>query len=91
MNTTQTTMLIKTDKTLKTRAQKLAREMGLPLGTLVNNYLKNFIIEREVTFISPMPNKKTIKAIEESRRDLKAGKTYGPFDTVSAMMKSLNS
>ena len=41
-----TTMLIKTDKALKVKAQKLAKEMGLPLGTLVNNYLKTFVIGR---------------------------------------------
>ena len=77
-----TTMLIKTDKVLKTKAQKLAKEMGLPLGTLVNNYLKTFVIDREVTFSAPMPNKKTIRAIEEARRDIKLGKNLsGPFNT----------
>lgn len=87
-----TTMLIKTDKVLKTKAQKLAKEMGLPLGTLVNNYLKTFVIERQALFTAPMPNKKTIKAIEETRRDIKAKKNIsGPFNTVKEMMKSLNS
>ncbi|MFZ2205637.1 MAG: type II toxin-antitoxin system RelB/DinJ family antitoxin [Minisyncoccia bacterium] len=77
-----TTMLIKTDKVLKTKAQKLAKEMGLPLGTLVNNYLKTFVIERQALFTAPMPNKKTIKVIEEARRDIKAGKNLsGPFST----------
>ena len=86
-----TTMLIKTNKVLKTRAQRLAKEMGLPLGTLVNNYLKHFIIERQATFYAPMPNKKTIKAIEEARREFKAGKTAGPFNSAHEMIKSLNS
>ncbi|OGI93627.1 hypothetical protein A3A03_01340 [Candidatus Nomurabacteria bacterium RIFCSPLOWO2_01_FULL_40_18] len=87
-----TTMLIKTNKVLKQRAQRLAKEMGLPLGTLVNNYLRNFIIDRQAVFNAPMPNKKTIRAIEEARRDIKAGKNlHGPFDTVADMMKSLNS
>ncbi len=77
-----TTMLIKTDKALKQKAQKLAKEMGLPLSTLVNNYFKNFIAERHVIFNAPMPNKKTICVIEEARRDIKAGKNLsGPFDT----------
>jgi DNA-damage-inducible protein J len=87
-----TTMLIKTRKDLKMQAQKLAKEMGLPLSTLVNNYLRNFIVDRQVVFNAPMPNKKTIRAIEEARRDIKAGKNlHGPFDTVEEMMKSLNS
>ena len=87
-----TTMLIKTDKILKNKAQKLAKEMGLPLGTLVNNYLKNFIIERQAIFTAPMPNNATIKAIEQYKKDKETGKNlYGPFDTVSDLMKSLNS
>ena len=87
-----TTMLIKTNKVLKTKAQKLAKEMGLPLGTLVNNYLKTFVIERQAIFTAPMPNKKTIRIIEQARRDIKAGKNLaGPFHTVDDMMKSLNS
>ncbi len=86
-----TTMLIKTKKDLKVQAQNLAREMGLPLSTLVNNYLRNFIIERQVVFNAPMPNKKTIRAIEEARKELRAGKTAGPFNSVDEMMKSLNS
>lgn len=86
-----TTMLIKTKKDLKVQAQNLAREMGLPLSTLVNNYLRNFIIERQVIFNAPMPNKKTIRAIEEARKELRAGKTAGPFNSVDEMMKSLNS
>lgn len=75
-----TTMLIKTNKALKQRAQKLAKEMGLPLGTLVNNYLKSFIVDRQVVFNAPIPNKKTAAAIESARKDFKAGKNIsGPF------------
>lgn len=90
---TKTTMLIKTDKVLKNKAQKLAKEMGLPLGTLVNNYLKSFVITREVLFTAPMLNKKTIKAIEEARRDIKRGNNLsGPFSNSSdaiAYLKTL--
>ena len=74
-----TTMLIKTDKELKQKAQKLAKEMGLPLGTLVNNYLRSFVVDRQVVFNAPMPNKKTQRAIEASRKEFKTGKTAGPF------------
>ena len=86
-----TTMLIKTDKLLKQKAQKLAKEMGLPLSTLVNNYFKSFIIERQATFYTPIPNKKTAAAIEASRKEFKAGKTAGPFYSADEMIKSLNS
>ncbi len=86
-----TTMLIKTNKELKVKAQKLAKEMGLPLGTLVNNYLKTFVVERQVVFTAPMPNKKTIRAIESARKDIKAGKNlYGPFDSAKEAIAFLN-
>ena len=79
-----TTMLIKTDKALKVKAQKLAKEMGLPLGTLVNNYLKTFVIDRKAVFTAPMPNKKTIKIIEQARKDIEAGRNLsGPFSTAA--------
>lgn len=87
-----TTMLIKTNKALKQKAQKLAKEMGLPLGTLVNNYLRNFIVDRQAVFNAPIPNKKTAAAILAARKDIKAGKNiFGPFNSVDEMMKSLNS
>jgi addiction module RelB/DinJ family antitoxin len=84
-----TTMLIKTKKDLKMQAQKLAKEMGLPLSTLVNNYLKDFVIERRVVFNAPIPNKKTIRAIEEARREFKAGKNSGPFNTAEEFIAHL--
>mgnify|MGYP001612564726 CR=1 FL=1 len=82
-------MLIKTNKALKQKAQKLAKEMGLPLGTLVNNYLRNFIVDRQAVFNAPIPNKKTAAAIEASRKEFKAGKTAGPFNTVEEMMNRM--
>jgi antitoxin component of RelBE/YafQ-DinJ toxin-antitoxin module len=88
-----TTMLIKTNKALKQRAQKLAKEMGLPLGTLVNNYLRSFIIDRQAVFSASIPNKKTAAAIDAARKDIKAGKNIsGPFSTAKeaiAYLKTL--
>ena len=85
-----TTMLIKTDKVLKQKAQKLAKEMGLPLSTLVNNYFKSFIIERQATFYAPMLNKKTQRIVDQARKEYKAGKTSGPF-TASEFISHLKS
>ena len=85
-------MLIKTNKVLKQKAQKLAKEMGLPLSTLFNNYLKDFITERQVTFSAPLiPNEKTRRAIKQARKDYKAGKISGPFKTADAFIRHLNS
>ena len=45
-----TTMLIKVNKAVKQRAQKVAKELGIPLSTLVAGYLKEFAEKKEVTF-----------------------------------------
>ena len=84
-------MLIKTNKALKQKAQKLAKEMGLPLGTLVNNYLRDFVIERRVIFNAPMLNKKTQRIVDAARKEYKAGKVSGPFYSAEEMIKHLNS
>jgi len=77
---TNTTMLIKTNKDLKIKAQKLAKKMGLPLSTLVNNYLREFVVERKVTFEAPyVLNKKTQRIVDQARKEYKEGKFSGPF------------
>lgn len=85
-----TTMLIKLDKGLKEKAQKTAKYLGLPLSTVVSGYLKKFVTEKEITFSHTyIPNVKTIKIIEQARRDYKAGKTVGPFETAEAAIAHL--
>ena len=46
----KTVINIKTDKEIKEKAQELARELGVPLSTLVNAYLRQFIRTREFSF-----------------------------------------
>lgn len=87
----KTLINIKTDKILKTKAQKVAKDLGFPLGTIINAYLRNLVRERRVAFSAgPTPNAKTQKALEEIERDLDAGKnSYGPF-TVDEAIEFLN-
>jgi addiction module RelB/DinJ family antitoxin len=49
-----TTMLIKTKKTLKKQAQELAKELGLSLTDVVNASLRQFIVNQGIT-ISKLP------------------------------------
>ncbi len=41
---------IKADKDIKKKAQKVARDLGLPLSTVINAYLREFIRTKEVHF-----------------------------------------
>lgn len=72
---TKTLINIKTDIKLKKEAQEVSRELGLPLGTIINAYLRDFVRQKRVVFSVPFePNQKTQKLLEGIQKDLKAGK-----------------
>ena len=56
----KTVLNVKTDKEVKDQAQQVAKELGVPLSTVVNAFLKQFIKDRAVLF-SLNPNHKTIE------------------------------
>ena len=87
-----TVINIKTDKKTKKEAQKIAKEMGLPLSTVINGYLKQFITERQMTFRAPLrPTKKLEKILAEAQKDIKEGKNLSPeFNSVEEMNKYLD-
>ena len=63
-------MSIKTDRAVKERATRLAHEIGIPLGTIMNAYLRQFAVSGEVRFDVPLrPTKYLRDLIEESRQD----------------------
>lgn len=90
----KTIINIKADKEVKQRAQKIAKELGLPLSTVINAYLKEFIRKKEVTFsVEPRLRPEVGKLLEKASRDYKQGKNVsGPFSTaeeIEAHLKSL--
>lgn len=46
----KTLISIKVDKDIKTEAQNLSQNLGIPLSTLVNAYLRQFVREKKATF-----------------------------------------
>ena len=46
----RTMINIKTEKEVKNRAQKLAKEMGLSLSAIINAYLRQFVRNKEICF-----------------------------------------
>ncbi len=91
---TKTVINVKTDTKLKKRAQKVASDLGLPLGTIINRYLQVFTQEQRVVFERPeIPNKETRKAIEKARKDWETGnmKAFSPaFDNAKDAIAWLN-
>ena len=84
---TKTLLTIKTDKKLKKAAQETAKELGIPLGTLINMTLKQFVREKEIKFAGGYtPNGQTIKTLIQSEREFAQGEFKGPF-TVKKLAK----
>lgn len=83
----KTVLNIKTERKLKKEAQKVARGLGLPLGTIMNAYLREFVREKRIVFsIPPTPNIRTQKLLQNIREDIKCNKnTAGPFDYTEAV------
>ncbi len=86
---TKTLITVKTDKTLKLAAQELAAEIGVPLGTLINSFLKQFVRNKEVNFsVSYKPTARLIKSIEEGRREYVEGR-YTVAHSIEELKKQL--
>ena len=73
----ETTMLIKTKKDLKLKAQNLARDLGFSLTDIVNASLRQFVVNQGIT-ISKTPTetldlysnkKEIISAYQESLKE----------------------
>ncbi len=89
----KTLLNIKTDKEVKAGVQKIAKELGFPLSTIINAYLKQLLREKRVNFTLPlMPNKKTARLLKKAREDYKRGRNISPvFETAEAMDAYLHS
>lgn len=79
---TKTILNIKTDKKLKKAAQETAEELGVPLGTAINAFLKQFVREKELVLsasaLKPTPYLERI--LTEAEKEYREGKAEGPFD-----------
>ncbi len=76
----KTVLTIKTEKSVKDQARKTAEEFGIPLGTIINAFLRNFVRNKELSLdISHKPSKYLRGVIEESRKEYEKGDYHGPF------------
>lgn len=89
----KTLISIRTDKAVKDAAKKLAQDLGFPLSTLVNSYLKQFIRTREAHFsVAPRMTPELEAIIEEAERDIAQGKNISPaFSSMKDAIRYLHS
>jgi len=89
----KTVINIKADKEVKEEAQRIAKELGLPLSTVVNAYLKEFIREGQVKFsLKPQLRPEVEKLLKKASRDYREQKNIaGPFTNGREMDDYLDS
>ncbi|MBX2866692.1 type II toxin-antitoxin system RelB/DinJ family antitoxin [Candidatus Kaiserbacteria bacterium] len=81
-------MNIKIDEKIKETAQKKAAELGLSLSSVVNATLSQFARTGELSVRTTSP--KLNMMVADARKELKEGKTEGPFSTADDMIDSLD-
>ena len=82
-----TKITIRVDEKVKKEAEELFHEMGLNMSTAMNIFLKRCILEEGIPFELKVPNKKTLKALD----DVNKGKGLSKeFDSIKELMEDLN-
>ena len=90
--TDSTILSLKTKKQVKELAQMRAKQLGIPLGTLVNAFLRDLGQTGEVHFTIAEPiTPKMAKIIDKMRAEIAQGDTYGPYaiDEAEAFLDSI--
>ena len=89
----KTIINIKADKKIKEQAQQVARDLGLPLSTVINAYLMQFIRNKEVHLsAAPRMTHELESIISTAQNDLKINKRMSPlFSSGGEMDRYLDS
>lgn len=69
---------VKTNPLVKSRAQKMAKNLGLALSSVVNGFLNQFIKTGRIDFSvysQEEPTEYMLQALKEAREDVRQGKT----------------
>lgn len=84
-----TTFTVKTDKKLHKDAKKTAQKLGIPLTTIINAKLKEFVREQAIT-VSARPTPKPEKVVEWERISGEMDKgDYKAFSNVEDLIEHL--
>lgn len=83
-------MSVKVKKSLKAQAQAVAGQYGIPLGTLLNAYMRQLVLTGQIYFPAlETATPEMEKIIAETEKERREGKTVGPFETVDEFMADL--
>lgn len=89
----KTTINIKADKEVKEEAQRVAKMLGMPLSTIINAYLHQFVRTKQIAFgVSEGTLKPAVKRrLDRSANEVRKGENISPtFTSADAADKYLN-
>lgn len=86
-----TTLTIKTEKKLRNDAKRTADELGVPLTTVINAMLRQFVREKELTVsVDPKPTKAKLALWEKISLEMDKKKDALPtFTNVETLIADL--
>lgn len=83
---------IKTDSDTKKAAQKLAKDLGLSLSSLINSYLKQVIVTGHVELYAPRQITPQMEKILQGAEDsIQKGEISKDYDDIGELLKDLKS
>jgi addiction module RelB/DinJ family antitoxin len=84
---------VKIDPMLKKEAQQIAKNLGIPLTTIVSAYLREFTRTKEVRFsMEPTLRPEIGKLLKAQSKDFDEGRNVsGPFETAEELFAHLDS
>ena len=86
----KTTMTFKNDKADIERAQATAKDLGIPLSTIMNAYLREMSATGRVAFTATEEMTPQMeKVIEEFQKEMADGKVSKPYDNVEDFLAAL--
>lgn len=85
----KTMLSIKIDPKQKQEAKKTAEALGIPLGTIINALLRQFVRDKEINLSIPLkPSKYLIKSIKEAEKEYASGKLK-PYKDINELFEEL--
>lgn len=85
-----TTLTIKTQRGLRDEARRTAEELGVPLTTVVNALLRQFVRERELTVAAdPRPTRAKIALWEKISEQMDKGKGVQTLTDIEDLLADL--
>ena len=86
-----TVIQARVDAESKKQAEKILKQLGITLNDAVRMLVNQIIHSRALPFQPKLPTEEEFiaQAIADSEEDIKAGRVYGPFNSVDDLIADL--